>query len=389
MAIPKPEEHELKIAEVERAKSASAAKYSAGGKPICALCGKAQDDMASHLKKEHETTIPEYKSQFPDYPIEKQDVGTGETLSFKTRKKRKFSVYETFGFWWDDKKKTDKEIEGYIEPGPLTPIVDEGYVFNREYTMVALLGVHLRDKVLTYGPTGSGKTSLWEQISARLNMNFMRINFDGGITRADLVGQYVVKGKTMEFAYGVLPTGMKLPGTILCMDEWDTVSEECSFVLQRPLEQHSQLLVMEKGEEVIELHPDNVIVATANTAGMGDDSGLYQQGTKLQNFSQINRFSLTIILDYLPAKDEEAILMKRFKKVEEIEAEAFVQSGKAVRDAFAKTEVAAPLSTRDLINWAEKYEIWGCPVKAATYCFINRYPLEDQQTIRGLIQRAF
>lgn len=386
MAIPSKEE--LSIAEVERTVS-SKARYSSGGLPVCALCGKPQTEMGKHLEEEHSVSITEYQLKFPDYPVTAQDVGKGETLSFKAREKKMFSVYETFGFYWDPKKKEDKLVEGYAEPGPLTPDIDKGYVFNEEYTRVALLGLHLKDKVLTYGPTGSGKTSIWEQIAARLNCNFMRVNFDGGITRADLVGQYVVKGKTMDFAYGVLPLGMKLPGTILCLDEWDTVSEECSFVLQRPLEQHSQLLLVEKGEEVIELHPDNMIVATANTAGMGDDSGLYQQGTKLQNFSQINRFSLTIILDYLPAKDEQNILLKRFKNLEQIEAEAFVQSAHAIREAFARSEVAAPLSTRDLINWTEKYEIWGDPLKAATYCFINRYPVEDQEAIRGLVQRAF
>lgn len=388
MSIPHKKDKEFEIASVERTVS-SHAKYSSSGSPICALCGHPQEgSFEEHLLNEHTISLESYQTKFPEYPILKREAGKSETLSFNDREKKMFSVKETFGFYWDGKK-ADKLVEGFAEPGPLTPAIDPHYVFNQEYTQVALVGVHLRDKVLTYGPSGSGKTSLWEQIAARLNMNLLRINFDGGITRVDLVGQYVVKGKTMEFAYGALPTGMKLPGTIVCLDEWDTISEQCSFVLQRPLEQHSQLLILEKGEEIIELHPDNIIVATANTAGMGDDSGLYSQGTKMQNFSQINRFSLTIVLDYLPKKDEEAILLKRFPKLGPLEAEAFVQVAKAMRDAFAQADISAPLTTRDLINWAEKYGIWGDPIKAARYCFINRFPIEDMEVVKGLVQRAF
>lgn len=260
--------------------------------------------------------------------------------------------------------------------------VDTYYGFSVDQDNRYLLG----DFTITHN---SGKTTLWEQIAARLRYNFVRINFDAGITRADLVGQWIVKGREMYFSYGILPSAMVLPGTIICFDEWDTVSEECSFVLQRPLEQHSQLLILEHGEQVITLHKDNLIVATANTAGMGDDSGLYSAGTRLQNFSQINRFSLTIELNYLPSAEEQKILKNRFGTLESVEAEFMVQITNGIREAFVRGEIASPLSTRDLINWAEKYVIWGDIEKAAKYCFINRMPVEDREVVKGLIQRAF
>jgi len=375
----------------------SETRWDMSGRPICRLCGRAQDDMVNHLNLDHDVTVEKYQEDYPGWPIEgRSDVGKGESLSFKDRPTEMFSVHELFGFWWGGKGK-DKKVQGYKEPGPMTPKVNKHYVFNPETTQVCLLGLYLKDRILMFGPTGTGKTSIWEQICARLNYNYVRINFDAGVTRADLVGQWVVRGHSMEFSYGILPSAMLLPGTVVCFDEWDSVSQECSFVLQRPLEDPSQLLIMENKAEVVTLHKDNLIVATANTAGMGDETGLYT-GTRQQNYSQINRFSMTIEAKYLPAPDEEQILMNMYgsategrteeESLQPLEAKAMVQAANAIREAHLRGELSVPLSTRDLVNWGEKYMIWGEPLKAAKYCFVNRLPVEDRDVVLGVVKRC-
>lgn len=375
-------------------------KYNSYGHPNCQLCGKSIDtdkfSFAAHLEEAHGISFEEYKEKYPDCPTENQENSSkslGMSLDYKDRTKKDFNVLETFGFnWINSQGKADKNkvVKGYAEPGPLTPEINPSYVFDPEATMVALLGLHLRNKILTYGPTGSGKTTLWEQIAAHLNYNCVRINFDSGITRPDLVGQFVVRGREMEFQYGILPRAMSLPGTIVVFDEWDTVSEECAFVIQRPLEESSQLLIMEQGEEVVSLHPENTIVATANTAGMGDETGIYSAGTRVQNFSQVNRFSMTIHLDYLDKEEEKKILVGRFDgDVSELEAEHFVNVANKMREAFKEGKLSAPLSTRDVINWTQKYTFWGDPMKAARYCFINRFAQDEQEVIQQIVKRAF
>jgi len=313
-----------------------------------------------------------------------------------SREKKAFSRNATFGLDLKD----DVEIEGFSDSTRYTPPIDPGYIFSKDETRVLLLGMTNRDRVLLVGHTGTGKTSLVEQVAARLNYSVFKISFDACLTRNDLVGEWVVKKGTMVYQRGILPVAMTTPGTIIILDEWDTINADTSFVIQRLLQREDgKLMLLEKGAdedgeiEIVDLHPDNVIVATANTCGQGDDTGLYAHGTRVQNYAQLNRFGLTIKMDWLKPENEEKMLLKKFTRhtppLKNHEATAFVKCINKVRDAFANHQLSVPLSTRDLINWVEKYLFIGNPITAAKYCFLNRMNTEDAEVCRGIVQRAF
>ncbi len=302
------------------------------------------------------------------------------------RARKTFSVKDTFGI------DVPLTIEGYAAPDRETPAVDPGYVFPKEDTLAFLLGLQMGDRVLVHGHTGTGKTSLVEQVAARLHFNVVKINFDGGIGRDDLIGTHVVRGGEVVFQYGVLPRAYRdFEGCFVLFDEWDSISDECAFVLQRPLQKDDgKLLILENGGEVLPLPQGHHIIATANTCGQGDESGLYTTGTRVQNYAQLNRFGTTIKLGYLTAADEVAMLLKRFALhgFKKVEADLFVRIIGKVREGFAAGTLSSPLSSRDLINWVEKFLKIGDPAKAARYAFLNRLPAEDAEAIKGLIQRG-
>jgi cobaltochelatase CobS len=327
------------------------------------------------------------------------------TAVHMTRTRKNFSVRAAFGidlgFEEDANGKPvldtqgkpvprDRDVEGYADKTEFIPAIDPSYVFPNDETRILLLGMTLKDNVLLVGETGTGKTSLIEQVAARLNYNVVKINFDGHITRQDLIGEWVVKGREMQFQYGILVMAFQMPGTIIIFDEWDTISAECSFVLQRPLQKDDRkILIMETGGELVQLHPENCLMATANTCGQGDDTGLYSQGTRVQNYAQLNRFSLTIRMKYLAEEKEVEMIGRRFPDLHVDECKAFVKAINAVREGYINGQISAPLSPRDLINWAEKYLSLGEPTRAARYCFLNRMPEEDATVAEGIIQRVF
>lgn len=320
------------------------------------------------------------------------------------RLKKKFSVRSVFnldmGYVMDStgRRKLDafgqpivaeKWVTGFSTPTEFTPAIDPGYEFPKDETRALLMGMDLKDNILITGDTGTGKTSLVEQVAARLNYNVIKINFDGCVTKQDLIGEWTVKNKETVFQYGILVHAFKLPGTIILLDEWDTIGKDCSFVLQRPLERTDRrILIMEKGGELVSLHEDNLIIATANTLGQGDETGLYSTGTNVQNYAQINRFSMSIRMNYLDEQKELAMISKRFPLLEAAESKAFVKAIASLRDGYIHGDISVPLTHRDLINWVDKYLATGDYIWSARYCFLNRMSQQDALTAERVIERV-
>lgn len=326
--------------------------------------------------------------------------------SFPERPKKTFSIRETFGIDLGPERDDngnevkdaqgnvimrDRKIEGYVSPTEHTPDINPNYVFPRDATLAVLMGMAGKDPILLVGHTGTGKTSLLQQIGARLNFNVIKISFDCAINRNDIVGEWIVKGREMAYQYGIVPVAFRMPGTIIILDEWDAQNAETAMVLQRPLEKDDRKIFLVETLELVGMHPDNVICATANTNGQGDDTGLYGHGTRIQSYAQLNRFTVTVRLDYLPPTEEKQILSRVFAKdqLDADEIESLVMAANKVRDGFTNGQISVPLSTRDLLNWTDKYIKFGDAMKAATFCFLNRMSVEDAEVCKGIIQRSF
>ena len=399
----------------------------------CVICKHRGHVLTKHIREEHGLSTAEYTAQhlgaeivseFGRTKLAERKAQRTPTTSPTSRKRKLFDVGAVFGidtgYVVDEDSNGNKLLEpdgspkykrdkqgglipvvlqcvGFDIPGEETPVLDESYVFDKKRLISFLIGMECEDRILLTGQTGTGKTTMPQQVAARLNYNCVRIGFDKGISRDDLVGCFQFKpGEGTVFQDGILPHALKLPGTIIILDEWDTIGSECSFVLQRLLEKNDgHLQILEKGGELVPLHNHSTIVATANTIGLGDDSGLYSHGTSVQNYAQLNRFGVTIKFDYLDQESEKEILRKRFIEddgsqiLHESEIASFVSTINAARDGFSNGELSVPLSPRDLINWAEKYIAMGNHLDAAELCFLNRMPTDDAIVMQGLIQRAF
>lgn len=295
-----------------------------------------------------------------------------------------FSLASVFGL----KLKKDIQIQGFAAPGILTPEINPNYKFPVEETVTFLMALQLKDNIYLKGHSGTGKTELARQIAARLNYNVVQVNFDGHLLRSDLVGDVRMSAGSTYFRYGLVPYAFMEPGTMLLLDEVDAVAPETAFVLQRAVSEDRSFFLNETSE-LIKLHNQNVIVATANTNGMGDDSGLYLGGTNVQNFSFLNRWGTTINVDYIPPAQEKEILSGMFSDLPDTTIDSIVKVMDAARKAFKAGSVSIPLTTRDSINWARKLRVSKLPMRTAKYSFLNRMPIQDAMQIAQLIQRSF
>lgn len=264
------------------------------------------------------------------------------------------------------------------------PSVNKAYFFP-EHTNDVILDMLEKRPLLLTGHTGCGKTSLIEQIAARMNQSTVRSNMNGQTTVGDFVGMWTVKGGETVWVDGVLPRAMK-EGHWLVIDEIDCADAAILATLNAVLEKNGVLTLKEKGFEVVKPHENFRLFATANTVGcMATFRSLYQ-GTNIMNEAFLDRFRV-YHAEYLPEKEEVRVLVATVKDLNPEVATQMVKVANMVRDAFQKEEVTTTFSTRRLIDWAEMFMRNGNLKKSAQNVIYSKITFEDSKVIEGYLSR--
>jgi cobaltochelatase CobS len=286
----------------------------------------------------------------------------------------------------------DWKIPAFSEGNGFVPEVDEGYRFDPATTQAILAGLVFNRRVLIQGYHGTGKSTHIEQVAARLNWACLRVNMDSHISRIDLVGRdaIVVKDgqQITEFREGILPWALQRP-VILVFDEYDAGRPDVMFVIQRVLEASGKLTLLDQNR-VIAPHPFFRIFATTNTVGLGDSTGLYH-GTHALNQGQMDRWSIVATLNYLPAEQEEQIILAKvpaLAKQKKLLKQMVAMAG-FTREGFKAGDIATVMSPRTVIIWAENYEIFGDITQAFRLTFLNKCDADDQPIMAEYYQRCF
>lgn len=251
-------------------------------------------------------------------------------------------------------------VRGYATPSAYTPAIDPDYLFHESSRDIVVWFVNpqgLQEPLYVFGPTGCGKTSCIKQLAARLNYPVFEVTGHGRLEFADLVGHLTVKDGNMTFEYGPLALAMR-HGAILLLNEIDLTSPEIAAGLNSVLD-GSPLCIAENGGEIIQPHPMFRFVATANTNGAGDDTGLYQ-GAQRQNLAWLDRFTICEV-GYPDATVEKKLLAQRLPSLPEALCATMVDYANEVRKLFMgeassnnlTNTIEVTFSTRSLLRWGD------------------------------------
>lgn len=335
-------------------------------------------DAEDALSKASATSVPtlevtvEHDGTIPEGGLKWVDVGT----VFPVLKEHDFKV----PFWeWDG-----------IHPA--VPKKDEDYIFRPELLLPALFALLNNERAWAQGHTGSGKTTLYEQMCAYLNYPFGRINLDSEISRQELIGKMDLKassGATVtEWQDGLLPQLLEGP-YLICLDEIDFTRPDVAYVMQS-ITEGGTLRILEDGGREVKPHIMSRIFATGNTNGQGDEHGIYQ-GARPQSAAFLNRFTTWIKVPYLEREQIKELIQKKVPLFTQSDVlSEYVVDHQRV---FENGEVSTPISPRTYISVAQKalfYKGVGVerPLKKAIYdTIISSANVDDAACFEGIIDR--
>jgi nitric oxide reductase NorQ protein len=252
------------------------------------------------------------------------------------------------------------------------PVGDEVGVFTAAW--------EARLPVLLKGPTGCGKTRFVEYMaatlprrrpaSAALSGNLITVACHEDLTGSDLLGRYLIKGDETVWIDGPLTRAVR-EGAVCYLDEIVEARKD-TIVLIHPLTDHRRILPVDKTGEILEAHPDFLLVLSYNPG--------YQSVLKDLKPSTRQRF-VAIDFDY-PARDLEARIVAHESGIDLDQAMQLAKLGEKVRH-LKSSGLAEGVSTR-LLVYAGQLMRQGVPARRACTVAVSHALTDDADSQRAI-----
>lgn len=243
----------------------------------------------------------------------------------------------------------------------------------------AIIRSRLFSPIFITGLSGNGKTTMVEQVCAKVKRECFRVNITAETDESDLLGSFgLVDGNTV-WQDGPVTLALK-SGAVLLLDEIDLGTDKI-MCLQSVLEGKGVML-KKIGQFV---HPADgfTVIATANTKGKGDDHGRFA-GTRILNEAFLDRFDFTYEQDYASKATEKKILLKKmakFGKVDDQFAENLVRWAEIIRASYDDGAIDEIITTRRLEGVCKAFSIFNDRMEAVKMC-VARF---DEATRTGML----
>jgi MoxR-like ATPase len=267
----------------------------------------------------------------------------------------------------------------------LVPNKDETYVpFGFFRDLESIVKSKAFYPLFITGLSGNGKTTMVEQVCAKLGREVIRVNVSIETDEDDLVGGNTLVDGNVVFREGPVITAMRR-GAVLLIDEIDRGSNKL-MCIQGILEGKSYFI--KKTGEVISPNNGFNIIATANTKGRGTDDGKFIAAQILDE-AFLERFPITIEQEYPSATVERKIIinnMEALGNVDEDFADKLVGWAEIIRKTFIEGAIDELISTRRLVHIVKAFSVFKDRQKAINLC-INRFDSDTKAAFMDLYSK--
>lgn len=276
-------------------------------------------------------------------------------------------------------KKMVTEVENLI------PERDSNYVpFGFFRDMESIIKSKVFYPIFITGLSGNGKTTMVEQVCAKLKRECVRVNVSIETDEDDLVGGATLIDGNVTFREGPVLTAMRR-GAVLLIDEIDRGSNKL-MCIQAVLE--GKPYFNKKNGDVVYPSPGFTVVATANTKGQGSDSGKFIAAQILDE-AFLERFPITVEQEYPTPTIERRILtnyMTSLGKNETDFVEKLVAWSEVIRKSYIENAVDEMISTRRLVHIVKAFTMFNDRQKAIELC-VNRFDADTKSAFLDLYKK--
>lgn len=281
--------------------------------------------------------------------------------------------------------KSVKVGEDIIRPGVPTehiPIKEPLYVPEGSYfDLVRVFKSKRWLPIWITGPTGTAKTLSVEQACFAAGREYFRIQINSESDEASLLGTFQLRNGETDFVQSLIITAMERGGVLL-LDECDFLSVK-GLCLQPVLE--GKQIYLSRAGRYVNPAPGFQCVATGNTKGRGDDTGMYN-GANLINEAFLDRIAPLMIEHGYPLATNEVIILKRVMQSVGIMDEQFVYQlvawANKCRENFKNGVISHSISPRLLCRIVEAYAVFDDRNKVMEMA-LSRFETLDKQAIKS------
>ena len=226
--------------------------------------------------------------------------------------------------------------------------------------------------VLIKGPTGCGKTRFIEHMGKKLNRKVYTVVCHDDLSSADLIGRHLIDETGTFWQDGPLTKAVR-EGGICYLDEIIEARKDTTVVLHS-LADYRRVLPIDRTGEVIEAHPDFMLVVSYNPG--------YQNVLKGMKPSTKQRF-ISMEFTYPKADIEKEVIIKE-SGIDEVTASKLVAIAGEIRN-LSDTDIQEAVSTR-LLVYASKLIVKGFdPYQACMHSIVQS--LSDEEDVLEVLEK--
>ncbi len=238
--------------------------------------------------------------------------------------------------------------------------------------------IEINEPVLLIGETGTGKTTLLNELAKKNNKNLIRVSLNGSTGIEEIKGKWLVEKSSTKWQDGILTMAMK-NGDWIVFDEINSALPEVLFTLHSLLDDDKKILLEEKENEVIKPHQEFRFFASMNPSEE-------YAGTKDMNRALISRFNAVVEFNVLSPKDEVKAIINQ-TKINSQDAVELVEIANEIRKLKYNSEIFHFVSTRDLIQAGRLISGGLSKDLAIKFAIINKMSKDEKVFTSSIVSR--